>query len=272
MSLSSLSAIAGINNQGCDFLDRGDFSSAVKYFRKAVVDVRVHYLETKQQQQGDSLYSVSNSIFPMLLHEYQQYQEIAVDDRGDDGDPATTRSRRPLTTSKTHKKFVIHSQAIRIVPCYNFSLNPIDNSKFYAAMIVFNLALTVQLEANVTSSSSQFSCLLLQAKTLYLQTCDFLMTGGSSEQDDETQEATGNVILDLLNLAVLNNIALIYVECTEYATSGAMFQKMLRYASSVVSKHQQFWDSSLFSITHFLLNAQVFGMDPNFVATNSGAA
>jgi hypothetical protein len=122
--------------------------------------------------------------------------------------PVTTRSVAPALGAAP-------SHTAASGPC--FSHDPLEEAKIHCAIVVFNLGLVSQRtgqQSHCTPSVQAAS--LQQSKVLYFQAYKLL----ASLESNGVASSTGNALLDLLYMAVLNNWLQATLECESFATSG----------------------------------------------------
>jgi tetratricopeptide (TPR) repeat protein len=227
-SMACLASLAEINNQGCESLDHGDVSNAMLYFRRALAHAKSFLREAPREQ--NTVYR-SRNILPM-----------------------PTDITLSSLSSKNNYQNLIQSQAIRMVNGFVFSKNAFENSKIYISILIFNLALTSHLQGLILQSYRHFA----QAKSLYHRALHLMAETVTICYEGR---ATGNEIVDLLTLGLFNNMALLHLEFSEYPESKNVFQRLIRYATSVPKN--QFIDR----LVHcFLLNATILGLNPPVAA------
>jgi hypothetical protein len=243
----SFQTVTNTNNHGCHQLERGDFANAFTSFRTALQEIKVALGPTTSQV-GDPMADASPGILP--LPKSIKYPGLQ---------PAVEASE------VTSPQVFLHAHPIRMLDNYAFSSCTDENNRIHSAISVFNLALTLHLQAIETQSEKGF----LQVQTLYDRTYQLLSNTIRRYNDG----ATGNAVVDLLVMAVFNNMGLVHLEFScETLASGFIFQTLHRYASSVVWHGEQ---CSMYNdwfgngqVQNFLLNGTVLGL----ASTTSAAA
>jgi hypothetical protein len=106
--------------------------------------------------------------------------------------------------------------------------DPTEDGKMLSSIVIFNIALAFHLKSSKENSHLN----LARAESLYQQSYRLVTTtifrsyrGGS----------TGNAVLDLFFMALLNNMAHLSLELCEDIKSEAMLRRLVRYALSVQS-------------------------------------
>jgi hypothetical protein len=142
-----------------------------------------------------------------------------------------------------------------------FSKDMVENAKIYSAIVVFNLALCSHLQAMGDQSYRHLS----QAKLFYRQSFRLLV---DTVVGCYRGMATGNAAVDLLTMALLNNLAHIQMEFRELLESGPVFRLLVQYALSVKARgchlsSPKTTDDMIQQADMYLSNAMsVFGLKP----------
>ena len=97
----------------------------------------------------------------------------------------------------------------------SFTYNPHEELQLASATVIFHLAVCHHIYSQRCPSTSRIyaeerSCMLMKARTLYKQS--FRLLKNSSSVGIFQGVATGNILVDLLYMAVLNNLAAISLE------------------------------------------------------------
>jgi hypothetical protein len=217
---------AFLNNQGVVCLDRGgDTLQAQKFFRKALIFAM------------KELHAPSTNEFspPIGLEPTYFGTCIGLDQQQDNN----------------HIPGPLHLQAFPICR-RNFSRDPLVDRTICASIIVFNLALVYHRKDKERYAEG----FLEKARSLY-ETCYRLLSekGGN-------KGSTGDLLVDLLCMAVLNNLAYISFDMSDYLHSTEYSNGLIRFALSVASSSSSV-DSTQVSIAldqhkgNFLLNAMI---------------
>jgi hypothetical protein len=120
----------------------------------------------------------------------------------------------------------LHSRGILMDS--SFCNDPTEDGKMLSSIVIFNIALAFHLKASKETSHLN----LAKAESLYQQSYRLMTAtifrsyqGGS----------TGNAVLDLFCMALLNNMAHLSLDLCEAIKSEAMLRRLIRYALSVQS-------------------------------------
>jgi hypothetical protein len=113
----------------------------------------------------------------------------------------------------------------------------------FAALLVFNLGIvchqtSLQQGGGSQSSSSSSSHAFNKARTLYEHSSQLLIRSGvttsiASAEEERSSSSTGNAIVDLMHMSLLNNQAQLCVECSEYEMSLHLLGRLFRLAHNV---------------------------------------
>jgi hypothetical protein len=197
------------NNKGVESLEMGDFSNAVCHIRHALEIAKSHFDTAFQSTARTQRHS--RNILPLA--------------------PSVLRGEGMFLSSQTatsRNGFIVHSQGHRMVAGRTFSIDIVENGKIYSAIGVFNLALCSHLQAKSDQSYRHLS----KAKALYCQSFGLLVDIVGCYRF----RATGNAAVDLLTMALLNNLAHIQMETHELLKSGKVFRLLIQYALSVKAR------------------------------------
>jgi hypothetical protein len=172
-------------------------------------------------------------------------------------------------------------------PCFSHDL--LEEAKIHCAIVVFNLGLVSQRSGQQSHcTASVQASTLQQSKILYFQAYKLLASLVMMEQNTTTSDtssagrgvSSGNALLDLLYMAVLNNWLQATLECESFATSGPqrtseqltlqISARLIRLAMSVRSSSQYCQTTalaSLCSLAEFcLVNASAARLLPRTIA------
>jgi hypothetical protein len=225
-------SVSDANNQGLAYLEKGFFSNALHHLTHALQCARRNFQHQENVARTTYKYQETRCFRRHIL--LLPPSEIA---RRELLMPLPTTmlvgpaARSPAEESRT--TFRIHTQAIRPISGLAFSKDAMANDKICSAIVVFNLALCSHLQG--LRRDDRQSCLqsLRKAKSLYSQSFTLLADTIMTECDC-TVGSTGNALIDLLVMALLNNLALLhYVEFRELSESQQVFAHLIQFATSV---------------------------------------
>jgi tetratricopeptide (TPR) repeat protein len=126
------------------------------------------------------------------------------------------------------------------------------NSTIVSAIIIFNLSIVYHLKGLEGGSGSISSMRLRKARALYQKSQNLLIDAGVP------LGATGNPVIDVLSMALFNNLAHVAFELSSYEESRQFFDFLIRFALTVVpSKYGDAFVAALLDQqkSSFLLNA-----------------
>jgi len=145
----------------------------------------------------------------------------------------------------------IHAQGFGVVGTPGaYSPDPLINTTVVSTLVIFNLALVYHVKGIHEKALNEAR--LYKAHSLYIKAHLLLVDAGVS------YGSTGNAVVDLLSMAVCNNLAHVCYELSRYEESRAHFDSLIRFALSVIP--QRYGDRYVGSVmdqqkSNFLLNA-----------------
>jgi hypothetical protein len=158
--------------------------------------------------------------------------------------------------------------------CHFFSTNPLHDKHICSAVIVFNLGLVYHLQALGGRTGSSHRQYLTRALSLYLQASGIL---SSLSLLHLGRTSTGNALVDLVLLALINNSADLTRALLDHESSQALFQQLIQFAvsvrecysarSAIVNSHQQWMIAPLNQhVDSLLFHAMFSRMFPSATA------
>jgi hypothetical protein len=220
MSISTTSLIDA-NNQGLAYLEKGDFSSALYYLWHALKCAKLEFVHQHRTAPHTCQETRAGRNVLLLSPSELARRECLV-------------QLPNMARSPEKKTLLIHTQAIQLVRSLTFSKDGFENNKISSAMVVFNLALCFHLQGGVVQDhqSDRFQQ-LSKAKSLYRQSYTLLV---DTIKGSYNGGSTGNALIDLLVMALLNNLALLHhLDFREFSESKRVFQHLLHFVPSVQS-------------------------------------
>jgi hypothetical protein len=159
-----------------------------------------------------------------------------------------------------------------------FSNDPFQETNICSAVIVFNLGLVFHLQALQNVNLSFSHKYLIKALTLYQQAGQLLqgtlslVSSSSSAHFFET--STGNALVDLVIMAILNNSANLSLMLLESSSAHGLFGQLIRFAlsvrvSSALYRESQWIDPMNQRVDSFLFHAmfsQMYNPTPSAAA------
>jgi hypothetical protein len=268
-----------LNNLGVDALDNGDYPRAVEFFRHALQSLQneigsgwrqkqqqQHEPYQQQQQQHQNILGlhVSPSSTPFLsslpLEEHRAPPSQLPFVNQVEKNSAIAASRKVAPHEGAQLPPMIYTQGISLLEneqAYqvHFSYNHVEEIRICSSIAMFNLGLTCHLKSlqqhhpkrdAAASASARSTDELRMAKCLYQQVLRHLAAVGLGHN---------NALLDLIRMAVLNNMARIYLEGMEYLESNRFSAGLVRMAGEV-STTSYSDDVLINQYIHFLLRKE----------------
>ncbi len=278
------------NNQGVDHFEREEYSSAFRCFRQALVLFKTRFQEQQQQQPQQQGFSERD---PAPHANANTNTKMNVEEKVPTVQPlscamactALARQHSPSSSCKEEQMiessgagfgFVLHTQCIRLLASFPGLLasDSLLEDRLVSGILVFNCGLVFHLQGQRTCSPEH----LRKAFTLYQQAAALLQdqihqASMTASSHCLRGKVTGNALVDLLCMAVLNNMGLILrCDFLDHAKSRRFFGQLVTYAHAFQNSYapslreddrmQQEDDSESLSVSimlalvdEFLLNA-----------------
>ena len=234
------------NNAGVALLEAGDYRSALERFSHAL-----------KYTMGD--------LDPQAPTEKDQSIESLPDDfripsrkRSESGEPPMTT--RPKTRHEADGESRIlppvsapfaYGRGINLIlHTTAYSPDPLVNATIVSSIIIFNLSIIYHFKGLEARSMSDMQ--LRKAKSLYQKAHNLLRDAGVP------MGATSNPVIDMLSMAIFNNLGHITYELQAYQESRQHFDHLIRFALTVVpARYGDAYVGSLIDQqkSNFLLNA-----------------
>jgi tetratricopeptide (TPR) repeat protein len=198
MELSSrYQTLSHANNLGTLYLDNGDFPSALDCFRFALGQLR------------------NAVVSPQAKQSYNM------------NDPTTTAQRDvAFFPTSTHPQQItlVHTRGIRMPKTRTsfFPQDPMEDWNIYSSIVVFNLSVVYHLQG-LTSIAQKF----------YRHSLRLLDT--TIREYEQSQTGNGDTTIDILSLALLNNLAQVSIELCDFQEAGSIVKKLVRVACALSS-------------------------------------
>lgn len=215
-----LDQISNLNNEGRDELVKGNLNGAMNSFRCALKHLKVEILHHANRLEKEEDIAC---LTPLHLQNVKKSIIVHGDHRGGTDGAGVVM----LKEENDYHQYFIFSHAIPLIMGHRFSTDERENTKVYIAIVVFNLALTLHLG----SLKSENRRSLTKAQSLYEKCFDLLAP--IIKVYCCNGRATNNTVFDLLVMALLNNLALVYFEIVDPVQSCATFQLLAKYATIV---------------------------------------
>ena len=211
-------ATADLNNAAVAHFDNGDIGKAFELFRGAL-----------QQTMDGNFRPQPPAALPPATGPPQQEQGPSPSSGDGSTGPVTPQGRnsRADYCQNIPSMPFIHAKSFGIVGTPGaYSPDPLINTTIVSTLVVFNLALLYHIEGSHEKALTDRR--LCKAHALYARAHLLLHDAGVFSG------CTGNAVVDLLSLAVSNNLAHVCHELADYEQSRALFDALIRFALTVV--------------------------------------
>jgi tetratricopeptide (TPR) repeat protein len=233
---------ADLNNVGVAYLESGDLKKALEFFRDALRQTMGELRPAPPAAAPapaaltGSSRSTSGNNGGAIQAEYL----------------ALPRSeQKPQSSSNSNVCPFVHAQGFGIVGTPgSYSPDPLINTTVISTIVIFNLAAVYHLKGLHEKALSDRR--LLKAHSLY-EKANVLLTDAGV-----TYGFTGNAVVDLLSMALSNNLAHVCHELGQYDRSRSHFDSLIRFALTVIpSRYGDHYVGSVLDQqkSNFLLNA-----------------
>jgi tetratricopeptide (TPR) repeat protein len=235
------------NNLGVSFLESGDLRGALERFSVAL-KLTMGDLDPLASTERDPTLDV-----PMTSVEETQVLSHGSEECSEP--PTTTRPKARDVSSLQEAKMIsapfAYGRGINLIPhATAYSPDPLINTTIVSSIIIFNLSIIYHLKGLEGRSMSDLR--LRKARSLYQKAHNLLADAGVP------LGATSNPVIDMLSMALFNNLAHVSFEMQAYDDSRRYFDKLIRFALTVVpARYGDAYVGSLLDQqkSNFLLNA-----------------
>jgi tetratricopeptide (TPR) repeat protein len=238
-----LVAVAQLNNLGVAFLDAGDLRQALDLFRDALMRTVVGMQATEHEMPPP----VSARPVP---GKPQDDNASPIKQDVDQSNLIHSSSARYAWDSPSASQFV-HARGINVIASPTaYSPDVFVNSTVVSSIIIFNLGVVYHLEG--LEECGNRSARLGKARLLYTKSDLLLKDAGVP------LSSTGNPVIDMLSMALFNNLAQTSFELGSYDESRRCFDKLIMFSITVApSRYDDAYIGSLLDQekSRFLLNA-----------------
>jgi tetratricopeptide (TPR) repeat protein len=235
------------NNLGVIYLEAGDLRTALERFSDALKFTmgELDPPQTPHTPRGSPpLRFTGNALSPVKVMESHV---------------ATNSSTGPKPVSDLNDTGALpcsapfaYARGINLIPCETaYSSDVLINTTIVSSLIIFNLSIIYHLKG-LEQGRSQSIIRLLKAKSLYAKSHQLLTDAGVP------LGSTGNPVIDMLSMALFNNLAHVCFELASYDESRQYFDHLIRVALTVIpSRYGDAHIGSLLDLqkSNFLLNA-----------------
>lgn len=236
-------AAAELNNVGIAYLEEGDLKKALEFFRDAL---RQTMGELRPAPPVAAVAGSASSPFDAPTSIGQASQPAAPSVAA-----APQQGRRKVLSSNGNTSPFVHAQGFGVVGTPgSYSPDPLINTTVVSTIVIFNLAVVYHLKG--VHEKVLCDSRLRKAYSLYRKAHLLLTDAGVFHG------STGNAVVDLLSMALSNNLAHVCYEMSQYDESRAHFDSLIRFALTVIPS--RYGDSYVGSVmdnqkSNFLLNA-----------------
>ena len=232
---------AEVNNAGVSHLEDGDVCKALACFRDALRQIMGAGIPGQPPAANNATgaratFAFSPESLPRSSTSYMHATE-------------TTASVSQTKPSQPDLSF-LYAQGFCVVATPGaYSPDPMTNTTVVAALIVFNLAVVYHIKGILVKGLGDAH--LVKSYNLYERSQQLVRDMGV------TIEYTGNAVVDLLFMAVANNLAHVCHERNDYVEARVRFDALIRFALTVVPA--RYGDEYVTSVmetqkSNFLLN------------------
>jgi tetratricopeptide (TPR) repeat protein len=235
---------ADLNNVAVAYLEGGHLRKALEHFRNAL-----------RMTMGDLRPPPPH--LPPPLPSQQRYDAGTGGGAARRGEPTwlQQQQRQPYDSKQSELSSpgtpFIHAKGFGIVGAPgSYSPDPLINTTVISTIVIFNLALVYHIKG--LHEKALTDARLHKAHSLYTKAYLLLNDAGV------TFGSTGNAVVDLLSMAVSNNLAQVSYELLSYEESRAHFDSLIRFALTVVpGRYEDQYVGSVMDQqkSNFLLNA-----------------
>ena len=234
------------NNAGVAFLEAGDLRSALDRFSLAL-KYTMGDLDPRAPADMDQGIDALPDDFRIPSRKRSESGEPPMTTRhkGGHGVDAKARSLPPVSAPFTYGRginLILHPKA--------YSPDPLVNTTIVSSIIIFNLSIIYHFKGLEARNMSDMR--LRKAKSLYQKAHNLLRDAGVP------MGATFNPVIDMLSMAIFNNLGHITYELQAYQESRRHFDHLIRFALTVVpARYGDAYVGSLIDQqkSNFLLNA-----------------
>lgn len=232
---------AELNNLGGAYLQAGDLKKSMEFFRDALKytlsDLHVQESSVVIDPSAQGPWSGSS---PQLYQAHDSFTQAACD----------FMDREAIVAVPSSVPFV-HTQAINVIPTPKaYSHDHLVNTTVTSSIVLFNLGIVYHLKG--LEGTGESTVRLSKARSLYQKSQLLLADAGVPSS------STGNPIIDMLYMALSNNLAQASFEMQCYHDSRRYFDQLIRFALSV--SPARYGDTTIATMvdqqkSNFLLNA-----------------
>jgi hypothetical protein len=282
-------ATVALNQMGIVFLEKGDLENALSRFREALFSAMVLLESSREVEELPSRPIKHDAITPIPVSadnaEDAAMSTTAVDPSHTvhlmdwpsemrDGNHRFLLAQSisaPTAAAMAGSPFV-HARGLPIIGMAGAYVDDaMLNASCVSAVLIFNLGVVYHVKAmqggTVSSSSSCGTNCLTKAKTLYTHSLTLLHQSRGWDYCTVNSASAANQAMDLLSMALFNNLGHVCYEQSNYEESSLFFHDLVGFASTVTPSGYGNNDDSLTLCLneykkHFLLNAMILNARP----------
>jgi len=252
----NLEVVADRNNRGVAYLEAGDLRQALEYFSEALKYIMGDLGHQRRQQ--DPTVAAAPAALQRSGSAVEEVKTVTLPDappRPSSPQPFSDHPK-PRSCSDPTKALptsipFAYARGINLIPCPSvYSPDLLINTTIISSIIIFNLSIIYHLKG--LEGNGMCVMRLRKAKTLYQKSHHLLMDAGVP------MSSTGNPVIDMLTMALFNNMAHVSYEMGRYDDSRRYFDHLIRFALTVVpARYGDAYVGNLLDQqkSNFLLNA-----------------
>ena len=236
--MASSSSVVELNNLGVDCIDSFDFVSAVLHLRQAVQLTLGHPSNLSRHENCADVFSESTQEGSISTGDQQFHTRHCFCFPSEPQQPAGSspmsgqqhpQSERYGSSDCCFTSHAIYRNGIKFgdLPIPACAEHPVSKRVIESAIIVFNLAIIYHIHGERNPR------MLLKAKSLYEKCTCLLFSAGCFS--GHVVCSTGLPVLDLLSMALFNNMSQICFERSEYVALDRLIHILVEVINSKVS-------------------------------------
>lgn len=253
---------AAATNLGALFFCNGDLSSAMEFFREALLDVKLAFAQDESTIDDDSLRRAA--------HRVAQANPGGSSSVSCPFDCPAKSLMETIEQDFFHDDVFLHPltiQAPTIDQCgiHYFSYDSDIDSSIFSAVIIYNMAISTHEMTRLSRPGQRQNAFMHRTNALY-DMCQQLLTNAMEQIDLVGGESPaslvvkniGRAMIDLINMAIVNNQAQLFVDSIDRQLTFLHVDHLVDLASA--AREQNYSDERLNTAVHsvaafFLMNA-----------------
>ncbi|GAX20290.1 hypothetical protein FisN_6Hh241 [Fistulifera solaris] len=240
---------AELNNLGALHLQGGHLRTSLDLFRDAL---SLTLLDLEAEQRSSCCNDISDESRTASPQTSDEVAACSASPNQAASASSCTEEADCLQPSPSSTAFV-QSQAINVIPLPNaYSHDPLVNMTIVSSIVLFNLGIVYHLKG--LEGTNESSSYLVKSCSLYQKSQVLLADSGVP------LNCTGNPVIDILSMAINNNLAQVFFELSMYDDSRQHFEQLIAFAVTVVPA--RYGDLAIGNLideqkSKFLLNAMI---------------